>query len=422
MASTRWRGGAAKATQVNTFTFAGTWEVGDLIRVSAGSKSWDYAVTSTVIATFLPLFVTAFEALAAADYPELAEVTASGATPVLTLTCNTAGVPFSITLTPLEAGGGAADAQTIEAAGIATTGTVATAATGPNHWDNALNWSGGAVPVNADVVTLDFSADQIKYGLAQSGVTLAALYVTSSFSGELGLPVTNQDGTSYPEYRSRYLAIGATLCVIGDGDGRGSGRVNIDFGTVQTAMTVRATGTGLESDTEAVQLKGTHASNALTVAGGEVAVAGFNGEVSTLLTLKESSGTVRLGPAVTLGTVTQTGGTLTLHGAATTVTRTAGSTTLRGSGAYATLRVDGGSVVYASSGTVTNLFVQSGGTMDYSQDTRARTVSNATVYPGAQILDPAGSVVWSAGIIEAGGADLNNWSLVAGPNRTVTVT
>jgi hypothetical protein len=117
MATRRWTGTAPKVAQVQTYAFGGTWEVGDIIRVKFGNKTWNYSVTSATITTFLPLFVTAFNALSSTDYPEFAEITASSNSTTLTLTADTAGKSFTCSLTPLESDGSPADAQTIEGAG-----------------------------------------------------------------------------------------------------------------------------------------------------------------------------------------------------------------------------------------------------------------------------------------------------------------
>lgn len=397
----KWLGGAAAVAQVQSFTFAGTWEVGDLIRVQAGVKIWDYAVTSTTIATFLPLFVTAYGDLDAEDYPELAEMTAASTSPVLSFTANDPGKPFAITLTPLEAGGGAADAQTIEGGGVATTGTATTASAGPAHWDTAANWSGGAVPATADSVYLEDTDDDILYGFAQSGVTLALLEIRASFTGTIGLPLLNQDGSEYPEYRARHLAIGATLLNVGQGAGQGSGRLLLNQGSVQTALTVYATSSGLDEGQAALQWKGTHASNTLTAYRGEVDVARYASETAAILTLRvgyetgiDSDARVVCSTGVTLTTINQSGGDLTIASAATTVTRLGGgSLTVNGVGAYTTLTNNGGTVVYSSTGTITTYVGGPGSVIDFSRTMLARTVTTTTLNAGYSWIDSHGVVV-----------------------------
>lgn len=426
MADVKWRGGAVAVAQVQNFTIDGTWEVGDLIRVTIGAKIYDYAVTSTTIATFLPLFVTAFNALDSDDYPEFAEITASSSSPTLTFTADTAGVPFTVTLTPLESDGSAADAQTIDGSGTAGTGTTATASAGPNDWSTAANWSTGAVPVNSDNVYLENNDDDIKYGLAQSAVTVTLLEIRASFTGTIGLPKVNEDATEYPEYRADTLAISATTCNIGNGPGNGSGRLKLNFGSVQTTLNVYATGSGLDDDQAALQWKGTHASNAVNIYRGEVDVAGYPAETATIATLRvgfesgqESDAQVRLASGTTLTTITQTGGELEINSAATTITRHGGSLTVRGTGAITTLTNNDGTVTHLSSGTVTTYTGGPGSTLDCSPALIAKTFTTTTIHAGATVLDPQALVTWTNGIVLSR-CRIQDVSLDLGFNRTLT--
>ena len=104
-----------------------------------------------MIATFLDLLVTA---LNASTITEFAEVTWSRSTSTLIGTADTAGKPFTATMSTTETGGGAADSQTIDG-GASSAGTSTTACSGPNFWNVAGNWSGGAVPVNSDDVIIE---------------------------------------------------------------------------------------------------------------------------------------------------------------------------------------------------------------------------------------------------------------------------
>jgi len=100
--------------------------------------------------------------------------------------------------------------------------TATTANSGPNNWDVAANWNNNTAPVTSDTVYISDTDVSILYGLDQSAVTLAALHIEQTFTGFIGLPRTNTDGTSsYFEYRDSYLQIGATLLNIGDKEGDG---------------------------------------------------------------------------------------------------------------------------------------------------------------------------------------------------------
>lgn len=422
MATISWKGGGAAVAQVQSFTFAGTVEVGDIIRVQVGVKIWDYAVTSTVIATFLPLFVVAYNALDADDYPEMAELTAASVSPVLTFTANEAGVPFTVTLTPLESNAASADAQTIEGAGVATTGTATTASAGKHHWDTAANWSGGAVPVSSDSVYLEDSDDDIKYGFAQSAVTLTLFEIRATFTGTIGLPVINSDAAEYPEYRTRGLAISATTCNVGSGVGQGSGRLNLNFGSVQTALTVFATGSPADDDTAALCWKGTHASNVVNVWGNSTLdVARFAGEVATIATLRiENDATVYTSTGTTLTTILQNGGSLSVNGAFTTLTKHGGNATALGSGAMTTVTNNAGTFDYLSTGTITTYVGGPASVLSRTAELRAATITNCTILAGATIEDAAGALVFTNGIILSR-CKIADVSLDVGFNRTISV-
>lgn len=357
------------------WTFAGTWSSADIITLVVGSKATTVTAGSTTIATIIDNVVSAWNALSATDWPEFAEQTASRSGSDLRLTADTAGKPFAATLSTNSASG------TLDGA-ASSAGVAVTASSGPYDWSTARNWSGAAVPVNSDDVIIDHPEYPIKYGLDQSAVTLTSLTITAAFAdtGQIGLPEVNEDGAAYFEYRDTYLKVSATTTRIGDGEGSGSGRIKLNYGSVQNLTHVRRTATGLDTDVPAVLLRGTHASNVFNVEGeSEVGVALFGGETSTVATLRVQDGaSVRCGSGVTLGTIVVNNGTLEANSAVgTSLTITGGSATLNGTGAVAQLTVLGASVVYNTSGTLGgNTVVGDGGVIDFSQDPQAKTVTN----------------------------------------------
>lgn len=382
MASPRWKGAAQAVAQVNTVTVGGTPANGQVYTVTMGlnnSKSVSYTATGVDTNTTIAAALQAL--LAASTIPEFQEVTWTVGTTVITGTAVTAGKPFT---------------NTSSATGTGTLVTATTTAnTGPNNWDNAANWSTNAVPVNADNVYVENSSTSIKYGLAQSGVTLASLNVASSFTGDIGLPEVNADGTAYLEYRAQYLAIGATAVNVGYGPGQGSGRIKLDNGAVQTTLNVANTAQGAEQNLEALQWKGTHVSNVVNVTKGTVALAGYGGDAATVATLnvgyvtsQSSDATVRGGAGLTLTTLNMSGGSVDLSaGGLTTVAKVGGTLTLR-AGNVTTLTDDSGTTAYLGTGTVTTWNVGAGAVADFSQDMRGRTVTTMNVYKGATVSDP----------------------------------
>jgi len=297
MATRTWLGTAAAVAQVST------------VQVTAYDAATTYKLTvnGNVISTIAAGSVNATAtALAAAwnlsTVPEFTGVTASAATDTVTLTADVKGTPFTATSSV--------------SSGTGTIGSVTavTAATGPNHWSNTANWSGGAVPVNSDTVILD-GPISILYGLDQSAVTVAELRIMQRFTGYLGLPKRN--ALNYAEYLDDFLKIGATLLKIGIGTGTGSGRLKINLGSVASTITVDGTGTTAERDLPACILAGTSSSNAITVNGGSVGIGTF-GEASNMSGgFVQNGGFLATGAAVTLTPIVKTAGTLIMSGSIT---------------------------------------------------------------------------------------------------------
>ena len=310
----------------------------------------------------------------------------------ITGTADTAGVPFVAALTETGAG-----------TGSVTDFSDTTASSGPNHVDTAGNWSLGAVPVDADDVVVENSAVDMLYGLDQSDVELTSLIIRSTFTGTIGLPRTNAGG--YVEYRDRYLKISGTDTAI---NGSGSERINIDFVTDQVSCVVNGSGAAAEEGVPPILLLGSNASNVLTVNKGNVGVAFHAGETATFLTCKvgyitnpSSDATITFGPGTTLGTVTIGGGTTIIGCDVTTVTYTSGTAEIAGVATVTTLNVRSARFYYRSTGTATTINVTGGAAIDFSRDSRSRTVTNANVNlsSGAVIFDPNYTVTWTNGII-----------------------
>jgi predicted aconitase with swiveling domain len=205
-----------------------------VITVTIGSKTISTTAGSTVAATVVSNLVTTLQEV---DEPEFYAITWSAASAVLTATANIAGSPFTCTIATTETGGGAADAQTINGS-ASSSGTAVTVCTGPNFANLAGNWVGGSLPVDGDTVVFTNSDVPVLYGLNLNGVTPAAIYIDASYTGSIGLPTYNTlAGGVYYEYRDRFLKFcnsgdaSTTEVYIGQGNGTGSGRIQLDCGT-----------------------------------------------------------------------------------------------------------------------------------------------------------------------------------------------
>lgn len=402
--------------QVDTLTPGGTIEADDLFIVTINSKTVSVSAggtTATAVCTAL------YAALSASTIPEFTEITWTNNTTTITGTAKTAGKPHTMTFTTTEAGGGAADAQT-------ATLTATTASSGPNDLNIAVNWTGGVLPANGDDVIFENSSVDALYNLsALSAVTLTSLTIKGSYTGKIGLPEYNAAG--YQEYRATYLVIGATTQTIGEGIGNGSGRLKISNAAVQTTLTIRGTATSVESGVEAIQWKGTHASNVVNITKGSLGVAIYAGETAAIATLRigyttniQGDTAVRCGSGTTLTTIEKSGGTLEINSAATTLNNFDGVTTVVGSGAITTVNIDGGTVYEKGTGTITALNVGDGGKFDHSQDMRAVTVTTTILYPGAALSDPYRTIVFTNGVNIRRGA-LADVTLDVGTNINLVI-
>ncbi len=275
-----------------------------------------------------------------------------------------------------------------------------TASEGPNDWSIAANWNTNTVPVTGDTVYISDNDISILYGLDQSAVTLAALHIEQTFTGFVGLPRTNSDGTSsYSEYRDQYLKIGATLLNIGDKEGSGSDRIKIDLGSVQSTVLITDSGSGEDENTPAILLLGTHANNVIDINRGSLGVAYYPTEASTIATLRQaffddatSDTTVYLGDGVTLTDIIKTGGTLDINSATTTFSQDAGETTIH-AGAHTSLNVNDGVLNYNSTGTLTAVGVAGEAVLNFNQDRRPKTVTTITKKSeGSEIYDDSGCI------------------------------
>lgn len=397
MATRRWLGRAAATFDKWTITVANTWAANDTGTITINGKNLVLTVGATVttaqVATELTTmfngggtFGTGYSSTNTGDqYGEFNEITAATSGSTVVLTCDTAGVPVTITVSESTAGSGT----------LAIAHTVT--ATGPNYFDDTNNWEGAAVPTTGDDVYIDDSDVDILYGLAQSAATLSTLTIGSTFTGDIGLPKTNANG--YPEYRADYLAISATTVTIGRGNGQGSGRIKIDYGGNANTTEILATGSPAETGLEAILLKGTSITT-LEVHSGSVGVAPHGADTSTVTTLRNAAGSVQCYTAATITTVNNTGGTLTLHKAPTTLNQNGGVVTILGSTGLTTANVRQGTLYYRSSGTITtvNLAELGAATIDCGGDISPRTFTTTNLYAGGRIVDPQQTITYTNGV------------------------
>lgn len=426
MATLRHRGDAPTVNQVTTIAVTGTWATSDTASLTINGKTLTVTIgTDSAIADVVAAIVAAWNAadsttglvndesrnVGGDEYPEFFEITASGSASPITLTSDSEK-PFTVTVSESTAGSGALGSP-----------TEATAADGPSHWSaaNFRNVSTGAnaLPANSDDVLIEDGSQSILYNLDQSGVTLTSLTIKQGYTGQIGLAKYNSaNSTNYEEYRTRELSIGVTTLEIGEGDGNGSGRIQINLGSVQTAATVFNSGTSVERDFHTITLRGTHASNVLTVLGGLVDVAAFPGNTATLATVNVSNNaTLRLSTNCTLTTLTASGqSSLEMDSAATTLNIYDNANVIHGAGNLTNVNHYGQTLTINGACTIGTSLDVSGGALDVTNNVGGLTVTPEATIRNGSILDPAGKITWSAGYKRYG-----NVSHVMVEGATVTV-
>lgn len=396
-----------------TLTYSGQTTAGiaynaDAATVDAALEALSNIGAGDVTCTGGPLPGTAVivEFTGALAATNVAEMTASGAgltggsSPAVAIATTTAGSP--------------ADTLTLN---------TTTTASGPNNWDDAINWDGGAIPVDGDTVYVTNSAISILYGLDQTGVQLAAFHIDLSFTGAIGLPATN--ASQYPEYRARYLTIGADVLIVGRGEGNGSGFIRLNLDGIESAITVYNTGQRTENGRPSLIVTNAHADSTMVAYKGDIGIAVEAAQTSGMDSLKasfvNSASDLKLtAGGVTIATVDQAGGVVEYWTCPTALTATQGAKVTILDGACTTMVVDTkAEVTYRGNDTIATLTVNGTGIVKFTEDEIGRTVTNCIMLAGASLYDKTGSVTFTNGVdlFECGLADV---SLDLGKHFTVS--
>lgn len=331
----------------------------------------------------------------------------SAATDTVTGTADVAGIPFVAT-SSVSGGTGTIGAV-----------TTTTAATGPNFWDEAENWSTGIVPAASDIVYIRGGNTNICWGLDQSAVDISAIFIDQTYTGKIGLRrdqfAINADASdtdaSYPEYRQTYLDIGYDECDIGlqrgPGTANGSTRLKIDNDRAAASETrIHNTASAGENNKAAVLLLAANANADVEVrnAPGGVGLATDEpGETSTFgdITVTDTTTTssVFVGEGVTLSNWAQRGGQNELSAAADfTSCETAGGTLLLTGGDYTitTFNQNGGTTTdnHEDATAIITTLNLNGGLIDFTKRRiESRTVTTMNLEGGSYQADHAKLVI-----------------------------
>lgn len=147
-------------------------------------------------------------------------------------------------------------------------------------------------------------------GTHYCGLLASAIRITSQFADDLGREERNTAG--FVEYRPRYLKIGLAsggLCEIGAGVGRGSSLIRLDFGRSAGTLRLLRTSTTAELDRQALCVLSAVSTLDIEAVSGELGIATFDEETSTVGRITQNSGTVVCGN-VSATEIVKTGGRL----------------------------------------------------------------------------------------------------------------
>lgn len=395
MATTYWLGTADAVAQVDTVQITAD-DASTTYILTVGAQTISTAGSGTGVNATATALAAAWNA---STGPYFSNVTASAATDTVTLTADTAGVPF-VTTSSVTGGTGTIGAV---AASVANAG--------PNSWDVAGNWSGAAVPIATNDVIIADTSTNICWGLAQGTIALNSLTILKTYTGKIGLDytkfATSADGDTTVstefEYREQHLTIEATTVDIGQHFGQGSplgsGRINLDLdsGTAATVTIHDTASNPSETGRGAVRLLSNNSSTNIFIrsAPGGVAIANeLPGETSTVGKVSVNDATtgsrVVLGDGVTITTWAQRGGTNTIQAAATITTVTVDGGVLNTEGDYTitTMTVNGGTVNAShkkTSGVAITTLNLNTGTVETRGSGQARTYTTVNMKAGGTL-------------------------------------
>lgn len=427
MANKLWTGNAVNIYQEDTLTIGGTWVQGDSQTLTINGNNLVITVGSSTatasVAAAISAAINAVDRTSSLDgdesiniggqqIPEFTEIEASVASSVVTVTGSTAGVPVTMTA-----------ASPSSTSGTATL-VSSVSCTGQHFRDNPDNWSGDAVPVTGDKIIFQQNSVSCLYNLDQDGgATNMTLQIDASYTGSIGLKTRNDLG--YDEYRVQHFKLNTgdseRSLVIGEGPGTGSSRIRLNVqSAASTNALIASTGTREVNQKAAVDFIGGTAS--LTIRRGSLSMAADSTNTATITQLEigyenqaDSDAEVYIGDNANVTTIVKTGGYLEFINASngvTTLTNYGGETRFNGTAALTTLNLNGGKMVYNSTGALGTASLRGNGWLDFSQDNRAKTVTNPVErYTNeSRITDPA-KVVSSLVIDNNGITDTSNLTL-----------
>jgi len=412
MATYEWAGDTPAVAEVLSFTVSYTSGTVNYTLTINGKDVTVAGVTDTA-STVAALVL----ALNDSEIPEFAEITFSDASPELVLTADTAGKPIG-TVTAAVSGGGTG---TIDASPSTTTSNA-----GPNVWSannvkNVADGTRGTLPTAGDVMFFRSSDVSLLYGL-ETAFAGDELFIEASYTGTIGLPRTNIDGsTSYSEYRERLWDTGDADVTIGGENGTGSSKLRFEVTDATDAAKYYIESTASSQDDDgAVELYvGSVGLVNVSINGGTLSIFTPIDGINGVSTLNASSGAAVTADVNTrLNTVTMNDfascicsgfvSVLTMQGAPTFTYIQKGGNAVTANIYGGTFNLDAG-----STGTITTVNLGPTATLNATDLTEDMTITNCTIEAGATINDSNDRLTFS-NPIDLGQSGLTDVSLDLG--------
>lgn len=340
MSSIYYTGEAPLAAQVSTSTF-GVYDASTTRKITIGGvvvQAVDSGSTLTAALAALAVLLNA------STHPYFAACTwTSNATQIIG-TADNPGIPFTF-----------AGSVTGGTGTVTNAFTTSTANGSPNQWSLGTNWSGGAVPVSTDDVTVGPNK-VICWGIDVA--TVAPAYLRVSKGAHIGLPLDsftttiNQTtrvltgSTAAREYRTDFLRIIPAKIIIVNDESNPPSTSLIKIDNVTTAVDDVIYGSAAVVNGRApIRRKGTHASSTMEIYGGQVEFCmetpADTGQVASVSVFSPGA-SFTAGPGLTQATHNQQAGNATLHNVPTTVTVEKGANVrMDGAGTITTLNKRG---------------------------------------------------------------------------------
>lgn len=265
MATHRWLGQAVAVAQTATVQIT-AYDVATAYKLTVGGVVVSTVGTGGTVNTTATALAAAWNA---STHVYFTGVTASAATDTVTLTADTAGVPF--TATSSVTGG----------TGTIGSVTAGTANAGPNVLA-AANLDSGSLPANGDTLIFENSAVDVLWVLdAMTSTTTLTIIRYPTYTGKIGLNrrvfqvTASSTSSTAKEYREHSLTIdGATLIWMPKrtrGAAATSQRFIVNTKTSAATVLIEETGTSAsEVNLEPVRIKGSNSSSIATVNGSSI--------------------------------------------------------------------------------------------------------------------------------------------------------